>query len=55
MRPERDVLSFLLKVSIESQFLISNGRLFHNRDAQTEKAREPFVLRLNTAHAGAIA
>ena len=41
------VLSFLLKVSIESHFLISKGILFHNRGAQTEKARESYVLRLN--------
>ena len=44
---KRCVLSFLLKVSIESHFLISKRRLFHNRGAQTEKAREPYVLGLN--------
>ena len=38
---KRCVLSFFFKVSIESHFLISKGRLFYNRGAQTEKAREP--------------
>ena len=35
---KRCVLSFFIKVSIESHFLISKGRLFRNRGAQTEKA-----------------
>ena len=50
---KRYVLSFLLKVSIESHFLISKGRLFHNRGAQTERAREP--LTRFWAQAGALA
>ena len=36
-----------LRVSIDSHFLISKGRVFHNRGAQTEKTHEPYVFRLN--------